>query len=293
MSKKSIEEQLEFLQTLLNTIPTPVFYKGVDGRYMGCNKAFEDFVGRSIEDIIGKTVYDMGPKDIADKYYDKDLELLEQPGKQSYEWKVKTRDGELRDVIFNKATFKDSEGKVAGIIGVITDITDRKGIEEKLRELSVTDELTGLYNRRGFFTLAEQQLKVVNREKKRMIMVTADLDGLKETNDTLGHQGGDQLLIETSKILRRSFRDSDIIARMGGDEFAILAMESPEANDETIIVRFKENLNSYNASSNNSITLSLSLGVKSYDPEHPCSIDELLSVADKLMYKEKKLKQKS
>jgi diguanylate cyclase (GGDEF)-like protein/PAS domain S-box-containing protein len=293
MKKKSIELKLEFLKTLLNTISTPVFYKGLDGRYMGCNKAFEDFVGRSTEDIIGKTVYDMGPKNIADTYHEKDRELLDNPGEQKYEWKVKSGEGKVRDVIFNKATFRDSEGKVAGIIGVITDITDRKAMEEKLRVLSVTDELTGLFNRRGFFTLAGQQLKMAKREKKRIILVTADIDRLKETNDTLGHQAGDHLIIKASHILKRSFRDSDIIARIGGDEFAVLAMESPEADDSAITMRMKENLDSYNASSNNSIQLSLSLGVKSCDPEHRWSLNELLSAADQLMYKDKRIKQMS
>lgn len=134
--QKKTEEQLQFLQTLLDTIPSPVFYKDTEGKYTGCNKAFENFIGLPAEQIIGKTVYDMGPKEIADKYYEKDRELFENLGTQCYEWRVKRRDGELREVIFDKATITDVNGKVEGLIGVISDITELKRTEEELRKLS-------------------------------------------------------------------------------------------------------------------------------------------------------------
>ncbi len=137
-AQQTLSEQKDYLQTLLETISNPVFYKDKHGRYTGCNKAFEDYTGRSRADIIGKTVYNLGPKEIADMYYEKDLELLENPGKQRYEWKVKSADGVLRDVIFDKATLKDTSGHVVGLVGVISDITERKRSEEALREREET-----------------------------------------------------------------------------------------------------------------------------------------------------------
>jgi PAS domain S-box-containing protein len=128
-----LKEYLEFLQTLMNTIPLPIFYKNEEGVYTGCNRAFEEFIGMPKEEFIGKTVYDMGPEEIVDKYYIKDKELLDNPGEQVYEWKVKRRDGEVRDVVFYKATFSDATREVAGVIGAIMDITDRKRMEENLR----------------------------------------------------------------------------------------------------------------------------------------------------------------
>ena len=135
-TQKALGEQKDFLNTLLETISNPVFYKDTRGRYIGCNKAFESFTGRSRSDIVGKTVYDMGPREIADKYYEKDLELFEKPGKQRYEWKIENTDGVVRDVIFDKATLKDTSGHAVGLIGVISDITERKRSEEAFRELS-------------------------------------------------------------------------------------------------------------------------------------------------------------
>jgi len=134
--EKALKEQKDFLNALLETISNPIFYKDANGRYTGCNRAFENFIGKSRSQIIGKTVYDMGPKKIADKYYKKDAELFKKPGKQRYEWKVKRAEGELRDVIFDKATLHDAFGNVTGLVGVVSDITERKHAEDLVRDLS-------------------------------------------------------------------------------------------------------------------------------------------------------------
>lgn len=124
-----LRKQKDYLNTLLETIPNPVFYKDARGRYSGCNMAFEEFLGQSRSDIVGKTVWDMGPEEIAGKYHEMDLKLLEAPGKQNYEWQIKRNDGTLRDVIFDKATIQDPAGNIVGLVGVISDITERKQSE--------------------------------------------------------------------------------------------------------------------------------------------------------------------
>ncbi len=136
ISKTALKEQTDFLNALIETITNPIFYKDSDGYYTGCNKAFEDFTGRPRSDIIGKTVYDLGPKEIADKYYEKDRELFENPGKQRYEWKVKTPGNSIREAIFDKATLHDVNGNVTGLVGVISDVTERKHSEDLVRKLS-------------------------------------------------------------------------------------------------------------------------------------------------------------
>lgn len=133
-----LKKQKDFLNTLLETIPNPVFHKDACGRYSGCNKAFETFIGKSRSDIIGRTVFDLWPEEIADKYHEMDLALFERPGRQHYDYQVQTAGGSLRDVIFDKAAIKDSTGKVVGLIGVISDITGRKRSERALRKSEST-----------------------------------------------------------------------------------------------------------------------------------------------------------
>jgi len=167
---------------------------------------------------------------------------------------------------------------------------DHKG-EEALLALSLTDELTGLYNRRRFFVLTEQYLKVAIRAKKRSLLLYIDMDDLKWINDHCGHNTGDQALMDLGSILKKTFRESDIIARIGGDEFVIL-LESTDENDEMLITRLDENIRDYNAKVSQDYKLSISVGVAQFDPEYPISIDELLSKADVLMYAQKRKRRK-
>jgi diguanylate cyclase (GGDEF)-like protein len=164
---------------------------------------------------------------------------------------------------------------------------EHKQVEEALHALLLADELTGLYNRRGFFNLAEQQLRMAERTKRKMLLLFADFDDLKWINDTFGHAEGDRALIQVAGILRETFRESDIIARIGGDEFVVLAMETDGASAEILTTRLQKNLETHNAKGPRRYKLSLSVGVARYDPEHPCSIDELLARADKSMYEHK------
>ena len=188
-------------------------------------------------------------------------------------------------------------GEIVAVTVVSKQITERKRMEDELRTLSLTDELTGLYNRRGFFTLAEQQLKLANRLRKGISLLSADLDNLKVINDTLGHKEGDRALIDAADILRESFRDSDIIARIGGDEFIVLFTGNAIGDAEGLALRMQKNLAAHNSKDNakapGSYVLSISAGISYYNPEFPCSLDELLAQADKLMYEQKRSKHKA
>ena len=157
--------------------------------------------------------------------------------------------------------------------------------------MALIDDLTGLNNRRGFSTLGQQQLKLSNRAKKGMFLLFSDLDNLKWINDTLGHHEGDRALVETATISRETFRQSDIIARVGGDEFAVLAVEAYRDSGDILAARLQENLRTHNAQRNRRYKLSISVGLDYYDPICPCSIDELLDRADRSMYEQKQKKQ--
>jgi diguanylate cyclase (GGDEF)-like protein/PAS domain S-box-containing protein len=203
-----------------------------------------------------------------------------------YSFRIVDQYGNIKWVEINalKTTW---EGETA-TLNFISDITKRKQLEEELRTMSLRDEMTSLYNRRGFVTLAEQQLKIANRVKKGMLMIFADLDGLKQINDTFGHQEGDRALIDFASILKKTFRESDIIARYGGDEFVILSLETPEFGVDIMIKRLREQLSYYNRYENRPYSLSLSMGFARFDPENPLSLHDLLVKADNMMYEQKK-----
>ena len=162
-----------------------------------------------------------------------------------------------------------------------------KGAEKKMRELALNDMLTGLYNRRGFMTFANQLLKLSDRAQRGLVLIYADLDDLKHINDNYGHEEGDSALVNVADVLNQTFRDSDVIGRVGGDEFAVLALEAKGESVETLRARLKENLERIEYSVDPLYKLTFSLGIIYYDPEKPQTIEELLRRADMLMYEEK------
>jgi diguanylate cyclase (GGDEF)-like protein len=158
---------------------------------------------------------------------------------------------------------------------------------EKLRAMSFLDELTGLYNQRGFANIAGQQVKLANRTKRGMLLIYVDVDHLKKIIDDHGQAEGDRALVETANILKKTFRSSDIIARMGGDEFAVLALDTNQEYSATLNARLNSNLDKFNTHKKYPYTLTLSRGITHYHTEMPCSIDELLTRANKLMHADK------
>ncbi|MGA9524608.1 MAG: PAS domain S-box protein, partial [Myxococcaceae bacterium] len=138
-TQQALHTQVHLLQTLMDTIPNPLFYKTVDGLYRGCNRAFEEMLGIPRERLVGKSVYELSPKELADIYFEKDQELFQHPGVQVYEASVRYASGQLREVIYYKATYNDSEGQLAGLVGIFLDISDRKRAERELQR--TRDEL--------------------------------------------------------------------------------------------------------------------------------------------------------
>ncbi len=132
---RDLRTQLSFTQELLEAIPNPVYFKDANGRYIGCNRAYEEYIGFTRENLVGKTAHDISPKDLADRYHAADKALFDIPGTQSHEASVVyAKDGSRHDVLFSKATFFDNTGSVAGLVGVIVDITQRKQLEANTRE---------------------------------------------------------------------------------------------------------------------------------------------------------------
>jgi diguanylate cyclase (GGDEF)-like protein len=156
-----------------------------------------------------------------------------------------------------------------------------------LQSLALTDDLTSLYNRRAFYALATQQLRVMRRKGRGLLLFFADVNHLKEINDNYGHREGDLALVRTAVALERTFRDSDILARLSGDEFAVLALEASYQDKGAILSRLDEQLQKASAVEPR-YKLSLSLGMARFDPKHVESLADLLSKADRAMYEEKR-----
>ena len=129
------KKHLGFLKKIFDAVPTPIFVKDKDGRYLYCNRSFTEYIGSGKERILGRTDYEVNPQRLADPYNEMDTILLENGDTQDYEVYYKNPDGSSRAILFNKACLKNADGSVSGLVGVITDITDRKAIEEEKKEL--------------------------------------------------------------------------------------------------------------------------------------------------------------
>lgn len=165
-------------------------------------------------------------------------------------------------------------------------------LQTELRSLALTDELTGLYNRRGFLCLSGRQLKIAGRSDCVMGLFYIDVDGLKRINDSLGHSAGDFALMRTAEVLRMTFRESDVVGRLGGDEFGVLAVEDSGESEAVIMARLRKSLNTIRAQESR-YQLSLSVGVIQFISRSTTSIAELMFQADQAMYQAKRKQRKS
>lgn len=280
--EEELKEKLDFIQVLIDTLPTPIFYNDPNGLYLGCNKAFEEQIGIKRGENVNKSIYDILPPDLASLYARGEEAAETGSGPRSLEGTITCADGERRDVIFYSASFKKPGTSSGGVVGALLDISERKQAEMKLRYLSSHDILTGIYNRAYF----DEELERLKKGRKFPVsIVMADVDRLKETNDQQGHAAGDELLKHAADVLKNAFRREDVVARVGGDEFAALLPNT----DETALREAMERLQQHLAQSNEGHAphpLSLSIGAATAQ-----SGDELMAswrLADQRMYRQKK-----
>lgn len=157
-----------------------------------------------------------------------------------------------------------------------------------LRELSLVDELTGLYNRRGFMTLAASHLKQASRAERRFMLVCGDLDGLKPINDTWGHKEGDLAIRLSAQVMRHAFRSSDVLARLGGDEFAVLALETGEGFEDVVMHRLRTGFETLNVATERPYKVQMSIGVHTFTARSGMNVADVLELADGELYRAKR-----
>lgn len=208
-------------------------------------------------------------------------------GVSAHDTRYRACDGSLRDVRVSSRAIAFKDKRFIQIIW--RDVTEQKRAEESMQALSLVDDLTGLYNRRGFQTLAEQQFRIASRMRKKMFLLFVDVDGMKRVNDTMGHREGNQLLVEAASALRQAFRNSDISARIGGDEFVVLVLEAERLYPAMLRGRLDSKIAAIN-SGGRKPALSMSVGVVAFNPDEPVTLEDLLHQADLAMYDEKRVK---
>ncbi|MDE1251131.1 diguanylate cyclase [Vibrio aestuarianus] len=280
----------ELLQLTIDVLPVPIFYKDTHGVYLGCNRAFEEFIKIERQQLVGRNVYELFDKDLADVYQKADIELFNHPGIQVYEKKIRTFEGNDIFVKFHKTSFNDGQGNVAGLIGVIFDITEQKALEEKLLNKAAYDELTGLYNRCQGYAVAEKLLSQIE-EDQQVAIIMIDVDHFKRINDTFGHLSGDEALRHIASTFQTHKHDSDIIIRWGGEEFLILVKLSDASHCVDNMAAIAEHYRSVIENHplpmySGKVTITISGGVSCYTGQ---TLLEMINEADNLLYKAKSL----
>lgn len=284
-----INSQREPLTELLDLLPIPIFYKDRRGVYLGCNRAFEEFMKLSKEEFIGKTVYDLSPRKLADIYFKKDEELFNNPGIQVYDGEVISHEEDSYVVRFHKATFTNGRGEITGLIGAVFDITKEVRQEKHLEKLASYDVLTGLYNRRRGMMILERDIEESRYQGGDLSLIMMDVDYFKRINDVYGHLYGDEVLKKISKVLVDNLRDQDTVFRYGGEEFicclpktdkktALLVAERIRGSIVDAFTEHEKNTERY---------VTASFGISTY-PEDGVSMGQLINRADDAMYRIKK-----
>jgi diguanylate cyclase (GGDEF)-like protein/PAS domain S-box-containing protein len=287
---EALRESEEKYRSLVESAEDSMYL--VDRRclYLFMNKRHFARLGMDGDNIMGREYGEFhSPEETAE--FSRQIKTVLKTGRSIRQEHKSCRDG--RHFLRSLSPVRRSDDKIIAVAVISKDITELKRMEEKSHALSLTDELTGLYNRRGFFAMIEQQLKLCKRMRKGAFMLYMDLDNLKDINDTLGHKEGDNALIDAACILKNNYRESDIIARIGGDEFVVIPVGSVEDDIAKITGRLQKIVDHNNSKNTRHFKLSLSMGAAYYDPMNPCSADELLVRADNSMYEQKKQKRKS
>jgi diguanylate cyclase (GGDEF)-like protein/PAS domain S-box-containing protein len=265
---------------VLNAVPMPIFFKDTEGRYLGCNAAFEKFLGRSRDEIVGQEVYGVSPSDLADTYRKADLELLATGGEQVYEATVQTASGERQQVIFHKAVFCDEFGNQAGISGTLVDVTQLRVAENAAHQLANFDPVTGLPNPTLLRDRLGQELLHAQHGQRELAVLCLDLDDFKKINNAYGHDFGDLVLASVAERLREVLEEEDTLARFGGDSFIVLAqLRSWQRTARSIAMRLLDAVRQPLLLGGRRLFLCASIGIALY-PHDGRDVSSLLSHAD-------------
>lgn len=284
-------EQKRILQkSMIDSIPDLIFYKDRAGNYLGCNQAFEKFVGVSEAEIIGRQSSAFFSPDTALRFAEADQEILESEATLRNDTVVTTTDGRLVYLDTVKTPYYDTSRQVIGLIGICRDVTAEKQKGRQIQYLSYHDVLTGLYNR-AYFLEALERLNTPGQHP--ISVIVGDINGLKLINDALGHVAGDHILTQIARILKQCSRDGDLVARTGGDEFTILLPKTGQEVTSQIVAQIKDACALYATEyDRETYYADISLGYATKETVHD-TFAKAMKLAEDYMYKRKLLESKS
>jgi diguanylate cyclase (GGDEF)-like protein/PAS domain S-box-containing protein len=302
MLEEALQAGEKRYRVFVEQLPVGVYRTTPDGKVMEANTALARMLGL-------ETPASLQSYNVVDFFIKKTdrmrlLKKLESKSSHFTEFELRRVDGRRFWVRDYSQSVKGPDGASKYYDGILLDITElkraKKKVEQALRKyqaaneelkgLSLKDDLTGLSNRREFFTLGQQHMKVAKRLRKGMFLLYIDVDQLKKTNDSYGHPAGDRVLTSVAAMLRETLRESEIIARIGGDEFAVLAMSSKKGGEKNLRSRLEEKIRIHNLGNPRRFHMALSIGIVRYDPRKFASLEEFLAHGDYLMYQEKRSK---
>jgi diguanylate cyclase (GGDEF)-like protein/PAS domain S-box-containing protein len=288
--ERELEDREQRLAALLDNALDAVFTCDLQGRFTSMNRSGDELFGFAPGRAAGCSLFDT----LAPEWHDQARGFLSDPHPAprglTREVPMVTQQGVLLVVALSLQVVTHQDAP-AEVLGIARDVTAQKRQEAALRTLTLIDELTGLYNRRGFMMLAERHLSLAVRKKCSIFLLFCDVDDLKTINDTFGHREGDRALIDAGDVLRRTFRSADIIARLGGDEFTVFPLEAADTSGELLTERLDENLRAHHAEHQRPYRLSMSVGIARFEPDSAWTMDRLLEEADRRLYSNKRDRQ--
>ncbi|GEM_PF-2085279 len=288
---RQLAQQHGLLRAIIDAAPDPIFYKDLDGRYLGCNGAYEKAMGYTLKELQGQTDSIMLNEQHAARVAERDREVTEGGSVlRTDEW-IDTPDGERKLLDTVKAPILDDQGQCMGVVGICRDITENKLLQDKLRELAVTDGLTGLMNRRRLDEVLGTEWARARRHESTMSLLMIDIDHFKAFNDHYGHPEGDAVLSRLAKVLRSAVqRPGDAVARYGGEEFTVVLPLTHAVGARAIAQRIQDRLaeeDIVNLASPLGERVTVSIGLASMVPTSDQSASELITAADQALYEAK------
>ncbi len=272
---------------LLENTPDFVYIKDIEHRFTSLSQALAIITKHEHwKDVVGKTDFDIFPAEHAQTYFQQQKVVIENGIAQvDLEEPYYGEDGELRWVSTTKKPIYDENGNITGLIGISRDVTDKKKNEEKMKHIANHDSLTDLPNRSLFLELSGHAINLAKRKQKKFALLFLDLDGFKGINDQHGHKAGDQVLITIGSRVKAILRESDIISRIGGDEFIILLPIEDKIIELKVLAEkiIKQVTKAIEISPSKEVNVGCSVGAAVY-PDDGEKIDQLISAADKAMY---------